>query len=129
MSLWSSLRSRRNNETGKFRSRARLGTEKSPSGQHRGWSYQFVIHQTGTSVRRTIYSVSISDPHQNRLAYLRDFSSMEQAATAARAWIDCRLKRILPRSSAGAIGTIPAPPSQQSPSQENPVQENPAQEK
>ncbi len=110
MSLWSSQRSLRNNETGKFRPRVRLGTEKTPSGQHRGWSYQFVIHQTGTSVRRKIYSVSISDPHQNRLAYLRDFSSMEQAATAARVWIDRRLKRISPRSSAGAIGTIPAPP-------------------
>ena len=118
MSLWSSLRSRRNNETGKFRSRVRLGTEKSPGGQHRGWSYHFVIHQTGTSVRRTIYSVTISDPHQNRLAYLRNFSNVEQAATAARAWIDCRLKRILPRSSAGSIGTIPAPPAQEDPDQE-----------
>ncbi len=112
MSLWSSQRSRRNNDTGKFRSRVRLGMEKSPGGQHRGWSYHFVIHHTGTSIRRKIYSVTISDPHQNRLAYLRDYPSVEQAATAARAWIDCRLKRILPRSSAGSIGTIPAPPSQ-----------------
>ena len=123
MSLWSSQRSRRNNETGKFRPRVRLGTEKTPGGQHRGWSYHFVIHQTGTSIRRTIYSVTISDHHQNRLAYLRDFSSVEKAATAARAWIDCRLKRILPRSSAGAIGTIPALPAQKEASQENSDQE------
>ncbi len=123
MTLWCSQTGPRKNDTGKFRSRVRFGTEKSPGGRHRGWSYQFVSHHTGTSVRRTIYSVSISDPHQNRLAYLRDFSSMEQAATAARVWIDRRLKRILPRSSAGAVGTIPAPPSQQSPVQENPAQE------
>ncbi len=123
MSLWSSQRSRRNNETGKFRPRVRLGTEKSPGGQHRGWSYHFVIHQTGTSVRRTIYSVTISDPHQNQLAYLRDFLSVEQAATAARKWIDCRLSRIWPKSSAGAVGTIPALPAQEEPVQENSTQE------
>ncbi len=111
MSLWFSQTGRPKSDTGKFRSRVRLGTEKSPGGRHHGWSYQFVSHQTGTSVRRTIYSVSISDPHQNRRAYLRNFSSVEQAATAAREWIDRTLSRIWPRSSAGAVGTVPAPPS------------------
>ncbi|MCH7750908.1 MAG: hypothetical protein IH898_01965 [Planctomycetes bacterium] len=118
MSLWFSQTGRRKSDTGKFRSRVRFGTEKSPGGRHRGWSYHFVSHHTGTIVRRTIYSVAISDPHQNRLAYLRNFSSVEQAATAAREWIDCRLSRIWPKSSAGAVGTIPALPGQESSDQE-----------
>ena len=118
MSLWFSQTGRRKSDTGKFRSRVRFGTEKSPGGRHRGWSYHFVSHHTGTIVRRTIYSVAISDPHQNRLAYLRNFSSVEQAATAAREWIDCRLSRIWPKSSAGAVGTIPALPAQESSDQE-----------
>ncbi len=118
MALWYSQTGRRKSDSGKFRSHVRLGTEKSPGGRHRGWSYHFVSHHTGTSVRRTIYSVAISDPHQNRLAYLRDFTSVEQAATAAREWIDHRLNRILPKSPACAVGTIPALPSQEKPAQE-----------
>ena len=124
MSLWFSHTGHRNSDTGKFRSQVRLGMEKSPGGRHRGWSYHFVSHHTGTIVRRTIYCVTISDPHQNRLAYLRDFPSVEQAATAAREWIDYRLSRIWPKTLAGAVGTIPALPAQ-----EEPVEENPAQEK
>ena len=124
MSLWCSQTGRRKSDSGKFRSHVRLGAEKLPGGRHRGWSYHFVSYQTGTSVRRTIYSVTISDPHQNRRAYLRDFSSVEQAATAAREWIDHTLSRIWPKSSAGAVGTIPALPAQ-----EEPVQENSSQEK
>ena len=41
----------RRSETGKFRSQAKLGTEKSAGGQYRDWFYSFVTHETGSGVR------------------------------------------------------------------------------
>jgi len=83
-----SARSRSANESGLFRSHATAGTRQSPGGEYRGWSYHFVQLQTGTSVKRTSYCVSICDPHHNRVEYLRGFSSTRQAAEAAHHWID-----------------------------------------
>jgi len=96
MSLWYAQNRRRSRETGKFRSQKRAGLEKSPGGNYRGWSYQFVYHQTGVSVRRTSYCVSITDPNGKRAEYLRGFSSPEQAGAAARAWIDAMLSQTTP---------------------------------
>jgi hypothetical protein len=64
----------RRSETGKFRSQAKLGTEKSAGGQYRDWFYSFVTHETGSGVRRTRYAVSICDPNKNRVEYLRVFT-------------------------------------------------------
>ena len=110
MSLWYAQSGPRSNDTGKFRSRARVGTESSGYGEHRGWSYHFVSHQTGTSVKRTSYSVSITDPYGNRVEYLRGFSRVDQAASAARDWIDALLRKMQPTASTAEIGTIPAVP-------------------
>jgi len=97
----------RKSESGKFRSYAQVGIEKSVGQPYRDWSFSFVTHQTGSSVRRTLFSVSICDPSKNRVAYLRDFSSLGQATTAAQAWIDQALDWKL---AASAVGTIPALP-------------------
>lgn len=117
MSLWFPQSGSRSRDTGKFRTQARLGTDKSPGDRYRDWSYHFVSHSTGTSVRRTTYSVSILDPYRNRVAYLRDFPNIEQAATAAREWIDHTLSRFWPKTSS-EIGTIPAVPNPEMSDQE-----------
>jgi hypothetical protein len=122
MSLWCSQSGRRRNETGKFRTRARLGTVMTPGAEYRDWFYSFVSHSTGTSIRRTTYNVAILDPYQNRIAYLRDFSSIDQAAHAAREWIDHRLS-LLGLNMPADLGTIPALPAAETPAQKNPTQE------
>ncbi len=107
----------RRSETGKFRSQAKLGTEKSAGGTYRDWFYSFVAHQTGSGVRRTRFAVSIRDPHKNRVAYLRDFSCLNLATVAAEQWIDQQLThdRTEPRLGStplfGEVGTIPPLPS------------------
>jgi len=110
MSLWFAQNSRPGRDSGKFRTRARLGTARSSDETYRDWSFHLISHNTGSSVRRTTYSVSISDPARNRIAYLRDFPNVEQATTAARTWIDRRLSRNWRRVPA-ELGTIPAVPS------------------
>jgi len=103
----------RRKETGKFHSHAQLGTKKSTGGQYRGWHFDFVAHQTGSGVRRTRYAVSIRDAQKNRVQYLRDFSSIQQATEAAQEWIDHTLGLGLPKPSPGVVGTIPTLPLQQ----------------
>jgi hypothetical protein len=117
MSLWCSNNGRRRKETGKFRTRVRFGTVASPGAEYRNWSYTFVSHSTGTSIRRTTYSVAIVDPYQNRVAYLRDFSNIKQAANAAREWIDHRLILIELKFPTD-LGTIPPVPAAETPAQE-----------
>ena len=111
MSLWFSQVGRPKKESGKFRPRARLGLQSKPGSEYRGWSYHFTSHSTGTSVKRTVYSVSILDPNENQAAYLRDFRNVDQAAQAAREWIDHTLSLVWPKV-AGA-GNIPAVPKQE----------------
>lgn len=113
MSLWYARSRSRSVDSGKFRTQRMSGTEKSVGGQHRGWSYRFVSHQAGASVRRESYSVSIVDPYGNRVEYLRGFGSLERAAGAAREWIDALLQKMAPLTAThgAAIGSIPAPPS------------------
>jgi len=103
---WYARTGPRKKETGKFRSYAHVGIEKSAGQSYRGWSFSFTTHQTGSSVRRTRYAVAICDPNKKRAAYLRDFSNIQQATTAAQEWIDQALKR-----TASTTGTIPALPS------------------
>lgn len=98
----------RRKQHGKFQSQAKLGTEHAEGSQHRGWHYSFVMHQTGSGVKRTRYAVSISDPQHNRVAYLRDCSSIQQAAEAAKHWIDTTLSRIAANQLAGDVGALPA---------------------
>ena len=105
---WHAHAGSRKKETGKFRSYAQAGIGKSAGQPYRGWSFDFVTHQTGSSVRRTRYAVAICDPNKHRAAYLRDFSSIQQATAAAQAWIDNTLSLKL---TASTIGTIPALPT------------------
>lgn len=102
-------------DDGKFHRRARFGVETNPGGKHRGWSYKLISHQTGTSVKRMIYHAEIRDPHDNQLAFLRDFSNLEQASKAARDWIDERLNLVARLSGVASIGKIPPPPTQKKP--------------
>ena len=104
---WHAHAGSRRKETGKFRSYAQAGTGKSVGEPYRDWSFSFVTHQTGSSVRRTRYAVAICDPNKHRAAYLRDFSSLGQATAAAKEWIDETLSLKL---VASAVGTIPALP-------------------
>jgi len=105
---WYAQTGPRKKESGKFRSSSHLGTEKSVGQPYRGWSFELITHSTGSSVRRMRTSVSILDPNKKGAAYLRDFSSLEQAATAAQEWIDHTL-RLAPEVP-GAVGTIPSLP-------------------
>ena len=103
-------------DDGKFQRRARFGIETNTGGKHRGWSYKLISHQTGTSVKRTIYHAEILDPHDNQLAFLRDFSNLDQASRAAREWIDNRLNLVAKLRAAGSVGQIPPPPPTTKPS-------------
>jgi len=100
----------RKKQSGKFRSYSQTGLEKGTGQQYRGWSFSFVTHQTGSSVRRSLTSVSICDPSKNRVAYLRDFPSIQQAASAAQEWVDHALRVSLATTTPKDVGTIPALP-------------------
>ncbi len=104
---WYAQSGPRRSGTGKFRTHSQMGPEKSASGVYRDWSYTFVAHQTGSSVRRMRYAVSICDPQQCRVKYLRDFSNLEQATLAAKECIDQLLEARLTRQVPGNVGTIP----------------------
>ena len=110
MSLYHARRGSYSNDTGKFRPQARIGGKKSAGGEYRGWYYDFVSHQSGSSVRRTSYSVSISDWQHNRVEYLCGFSSLDQASKAAQELIDQKLSRLTPTLPAGQVGSIPTVP-------------------
>ncbi len=101
MSLWYSRSATRYQDKGKFHQRARTGLTRSGQSEHRGWLYHFTSHQTGMSVRRTSYSVTITDPFHNRVEYLRGFSSLEQATAAAHEWID----EVVAKKGLGKLGT------------------------
>jgi len=115
MSLWYAQSGPRSRDTGKFRSHARIGTEKSSGGGHRGWSYHLVCHQTGASVRRVNYCVSITDPNGNRAEYLRGFSSAEKAGAAARDWIDALLNKMQRTKSSDRVLAHSAVPAMHGP--------------
>lgn len=79
---------------GKFQSRPRMGLPQRRPTSYRDWSYHLVEHKTGTAVSRTTYHVGIEDPHGNRIAFLRDYPSLQSATLAAQHWIDERLRMI-----------------------------------
>ena len=111
MSLWYAQSGPRSRDLGKFHTRSPLGTTNSGAGKHRGWNYEIIAHQTGTSVRRTSYNVAISDQHRARMEYLRGFGSAQKAIVAAEEWIEAAQARLLRSMPAGEIGTIPALPA------------------
>ncbi len=104
---WYARTGPRRKESGKFHSYSQIGLKKSAGESYRDWSFSLVTHQTGSSVRRSLTSVSICDPSKNRVAYLRDFSSIGQAASAAQRWIDQTLNLKLAASAVGTIPTLP----------------------
>ena len=107
---WYARTGPRRNESGKFQSHAHLGPARATGEEYRGWHLEFVTHKTGSSVRRTRYAVAISDPNKNRAAYLRDFSSLQQATTAAQQWIDHTLGQSLSETFPTHLGSIPRLP-------------------
>ena len=110
MSLWYAQSGPRSNDTGQFRSRARLGTQKQAGQQYRSWYYDFVSQETGTTIKRTSYSVTISDSQRNRAEHLQGFSSLDQARKAAIEWIDQMWERVRRNSLSGNLGSIPPLP-------------------
>ena len=120
---WISHTGPRHRQAAKFTTHARLGTDKSAGGQYRGWHYSFTAHSTGSGVQRTRYSVSILDNKKHRVAYLRDFSSIEQATRGAKDYIDQKLGFDMQQKSAANVGTIPKLPTSKT------VENLPAQEK
>ena len=112
MTLWYANNSGpRYADKGKFHRRPKTGIAPLESEVHRGWSYQFTTHQIGTSVRRKTYSATIFDTDGHRVEHLRGFSSLEQAGTAAREWIDRILAKINKRVQVTPLGNIPKLPN------------------
>ena len=105
-------------DDGKFRSRPKMGLQQQTGGVYRDWTLQLVFQKTGTAVRRQVVHVAIHDPHGNRIEYLRDFSSVDQATRAGREWIDARLEKLSKQRYRGGIGTVPRLPTQEQDSQE-----------
>ena len=60
--MWYAQSGPRSKDTGKFHTRKPGGTEKHGGEKYRDWSYEFVRNQTGTSVKRINYHVTIIDP-------------------------------------------------------------------
>ncbi len=126
--MWYVQGARRVKDNGKFQSYSQTGTAKHAGEEYRDWSYRFVSHQTGTSIRRTNYHVSIADSAGNQVEYLRGFHNLESARAAAREWIDQILKKIEEVRAGRYLGTIPALPEDPL-TQEDIPQANIAQEK
>ena len=96
-------------DQGKFHSLTRLGAARTGSQLYHGWSYDLINHMSGAYVKQAYYHVAIRDPHGNRVAYLRDFSSINLAMQGAREWIDEKLRGTRNFTSRDGIGTIPTP--------------------
>ena len=94
MPLWHNPPARRRADSGKFHHMPRMGTAHSAAAKHKSWSYHFAQHQTGASVQRSSYSVTINDPNGHRAQYLAGFTSLAQAGAAAREWIDRMVEKI-----------------------------------
>jgi hypothetical protein len=123
MALWyANSGSPRYADKGKFQQRAKTGLSQLAEVNYRDWFYQFTSHQTGTSVRRTTYSVAIADPNGHRAEYLRGFSNLDQAGNAARDWIDEIIVKINKRLQITPLGNIPKYPNAAA-NQENTIQE------
>ena len=108
---WYARTGPRERARGKFQSELRLGTEKTDGGQYRGWRYSFIAHQASGATRRTQYAVSIRDANNNRAAYLRGCSSIQQAAEAAKHWIDNAMGKSPSSREQVNLGAIPPLPT------------------
>ncbi len=86
MALW--FHTPRTSKTDKFQSVRRMGLERHTAQEYGGYTYHFVHCRPGTTVRRSLYHVSVANRHGNRVAYLTNFRTPREAADAARAWID-----------------------------------------
>ena len=91
MPLYHNVRRTNPNPSGKFLHVARAGVERTHGADYRNWSYHLVRRITGSTMRRAVYSVTITNPSGNWAAYLTDFASPARATTAAREWIDQEL--------------------------------------
>lgn len=108
---WHAQARGRRKDSGIFRSQVRMGVAKKTGQVYRDWTFEFITHQTGVSVKRTRYSVSISDPKKHRAAYLRDFTSLDRATLAAKEWIDTAINQRSRRRNSTSAGTIPSVPT------------------
>lgn len=92
--LWGQHNRGAKDNDGRFRPRPKMGMPQPAESTYREWSFHLVHHKSGAAVTRSTYHVGIDDPHGNRIAYLRDFPSMETATRAAREWVDERIRKI-----------------------------------
>ncbi|MEM8945015.1 MAG: hypothetical protein AAGD11_07515 [Planctomycetota bacterium] len=107
---WYARTGPRYKQRGKFQSALIPGVENLTGAEYRGWHYRFVTHQTGSGVKRMRYSASILDGNHNRVAYLRDCASIQQATAAAKHWIDETIAQTAASAAAKSVGTIPTLP-------------------
>ena len=114
MALWHNVGSTTRQSTGKFKSQRRVGTELELNEQHAGWSFQVIEHRAGSTVRRTVYNVAISDPAGFRAGYLRGFLTAARARAAAQSWIDERVAKARTARRTNTVGAIPQLPSHHS---------------
>ena len=84
MPLFVNVRRKNTNPSGKFHRTARTGLARGESADYRGWTYDLVRHTTGTTLKRTVYHVTIADPTGFRAAYLTNFQAAGKAVAAAR---------------------------------------------
>jgi len=75
-------------QSGKIQRHTRPGMQQFSPRSYRGWTWQLVRRQLGMTVHRTLYGVIISNPDQQRVAYLDPFASAARARLAAETWID-----------------------------------------
>ena len=111
--LWGQNNRGRKGGDGRFRPRPRMGLPQRTPASYRGWSFHLVEHQSGTVVKRTTYHIGIEDPHGNRIAFLRDFSSLQNATQAAEHWIDERLRMLDRLRGKNAQDSSPESPAQE----------------
>ncbi len=81
-------RKTRKSDSGKFKRSRRLGVTMEAGGEHLGWQFEVSRVRVGVTIRRDVYNVTIRDEHGSLLERLSGFAKRDQAAQAARQWIE-----------------------------------------
>ena len=81
---------------GKFIRQRATGLRSAAGSNYRDWTIQFVQHSSSGGLTRSRFHAIVFDPHGIRRAYLQGFSSLRQAAAAARTWVDDAERSLVP---------------------------------